>query len=370
MRERLVRTHEVDSVLGLAGETRPALRQQVVAMVTGLGVDILDPPDNVPPTDGDPAGATGPALIERGVCDARLLLRRDRTSPRPWDRLLTASEEVGLAVLLRGDRYLPHEEVPNGYRAGLDTADERARAFDAMVLHNRRLVGFVTGRYVGQGLDPEDLVQHGVIGLMRAVERFDPTRGLKFSTYTVWWIRQAVTRALANEGRAIRLPVHKVDQVRRVVTCRARLLALAGQATVSEICHGLGLGPETVLECLRLHAGMTSLDLLVGDGATPLGEIVTPDPDAMRPDVVAQRRETMTILRASLAALPPRSAAILGWRAGVGTDEPLTLDEIDRRLGISPERVRQLEGRALPQLRDRMRERLGDAVPGAGETVR
>ncbi len=238
-----------------------------------------------------------------------------------------------------------------------------------MVLHNRRLVASVAGSLVGQGVESEDLDQHGVVGLMRAVERFDPTRGLKFSTYAVWWIRQAVTRAVANESRLIRLPAYKSDQVRRVVASRNRLLTHSGRATVSEICHELGLEPGTVIECLRLHAGVVSLDLLIGDGNASLAEFVTPDRDTLRPDVVAQRQETLTLLRASLADLPGRSAAILAWRAGVGTGVPMTLDEIGRRLGITRERVRQLEQKALPQLRERMRARLGGAAPDADDLM-
>ncbi|GIJ34447.1 sigma-70 family RNA polymerase sigma factor [Micromonospora sediminimaris] len=363
VRDGSVGDWEVDSVLELVGDPRAAVRQQVAERMVGLGVVVVPP-------DGDGRGGRGPARVvdpnhrERCIADARRLLRRDRATSRPWDRILTASEEVGLALLLRGEQYRPHEEVPHGYRAGLDVSDERARAFDAMVLHNRRLVVSVAGSYLGHGLESEDLDQHGVVGLMRAVERFDPTRGLKFSTFAVWWIRQAVTRAIANESRLIRLPVHKSDQVRRVVAGRNRLLARSGTATVSEICHELGLEPGTVLECLRLHAGVVSLDLLIGDGNAPLAEFVTPGQDTLRPDVLTQRQGTLTLLRASLRDLPERSAAILIWRAGIGTGVPLTLDEIGRRLGVTRERVRQLEKKALPQLRERMRARLDGEAPG------
>ncbi|MBQ1076642.1 sigma-70 family RNA polymerase sigma factor [Micromonospora sp. C31] len=362
VRDRSVGDWEVDSVLELVGDPRATVRQQVLERLVKLRVAVVPP-------GGDELDGRGPARLvdpshrEPFLADARRLLRRDRASSRPWDRLLTASEEVGLALLLRGEQYRPDEEVPHGYRAGLDVSDERARAFDAMVLHNRRLVISVAGSYLGHGLESEDLDQHGVVGLMRAVERFDPTRGLKFSTYAVWWIRQAVTRAVANESRLIRLPVHKSDQVRRVVASRNRLLTQSGTATVSDICHQLGMEPGTVLECLRLHAGVVSLDLLIGDGNAPLAEFVTPAQDTQRPDVVTQRQETLTLLRASLKDLPERSAAILIWRAGIGTGVPMTLDEIGRRLGVTRERVRQLEKKALPQLRERMRARLGGEAP-------
>ncbi|AXO37840.1 hypothetical protein MicB006_5582 [Micromonospora sp. B006] len=368
VRDRSVGDWEVDSVLELVGDPRATVRQQVFERLVKLGVAVV-PPDGDELDGRGPARLVDPSHTERFLADARRLLHRDRASSRPWDRLLTASEEVGLALLLRGEQYRPDEEVPHGYRAGLQLPDERAQAFDAMVLHNRRLVASVAGSFLGQGMESEDLDQHGVVGLMRAVERFDPTRGLKFSTYAVWWIRQAVTRAVANESRLIRLPVYKSDQVRRVVAIRNRLLTHSGRATVSEICHELGLEPGTVIECLRLHAGVVSLDLLIGDGNASLAEFVTPDRDTLRPDLVAQRQETLTLLRASLADLPERSAAILAWRAGVGTGVPMTLDEIGRRLGITRERVRQLEQKALPQLRERMRARLGGAAPDADDLM-
>lgn len=359
VRDGTVGDWEIDSVLELAGDTHVAVRQQVVEGMVARGVVVVAAPEDDGRDGRGPAGVIDPARAEGSIADARRLLRRDRVSSRPWNRVLTASEEVGLALLLRGDQYRPHEQVPHGFRAGLDVSDERARAFDAMVLHNRRLVMSVAGSHLGHGLESEDLDQHGVVGLMRAVERFDPTRGLKFSTYAVWWIRQAVTRAVANESRLIRLPVHKWDQVRRVVASRNRLLTRSGTAPVSEICHELGLDPGTVLECLRLHAGVVSLDLLIGDGNAALADFVTAADGTLRPDVVTLRQETLTILRASLADLPVRSAAILTLRAGVGTGVPMTLEEIGQRLGITRERVRQLEKKALPQLRERMTARLG-----------
>nr|MDT0665141.1 sigma-70 family RNA polymerase sigma factor [Micromonospora sp. DSM 115978] len=142
------------------------------------------------------------------VAVARRRLEEDRFVRRPQDVILSAEEEVGLARLLRPADHPLAEPLPVRYRATLDPGGEHARAFDAMVLHNQRLVSSIALQYLGRGLAKEDLFQSGFLGLFRAIELFDATQGTKFSTYATWWIRQSVTRAIANEGALIRLPVH------------------------------------------------------------------------------------------------------------------------------------------------------------------
>jgi RNA polymerase primary sigma factor len=230
-----------------------------------------------------------------------------------------------------------------------DAGDEAAKR--KLIESNLRLVMSITRSYTKASVPLLDLIQEGNLGLIRAVEKFDYRLGFKLSTYATWWIRQSITRALAEQGRTIRLPVHVADQVRRVTRGR-RLLAqkLNRDPNVDEIAAETGLTVERVGELLTLIQDPVSLETPVGDGESLYGDLVE-DTKSAGPDVVTSERLRSTELAAALGALNPRLRRVLGLRFGLDGAVPQTLEEVGAELGVTRERVRQLETRALLELR-------------------
>ena len=245
-------------------------------------------------------------------------------------RLLTAAEERELA-------------------RRKDDGDEAAKR--KLIESNLRLVMSITRNYTKAGVPLLDLIQEGNLGLIRAVEKFDYKMGFKLSTYATWWIRQAVTRALAEQGRTIRLPVHVAEQVRRVMRGR-RVLAqkLNRDPSTDEIAAETGFTPARVQELLELVQDPVSLETPVGDGESLYGDMVE-DTKTAGPDVETSDRLRATELAAALDRLNPRMRRVLAQRFGLDGQAPKTLEEVGAGLGITRERVRQLEARALRELR-------------------
>jgi RNA polymerase primary sigma factor len=216
---------------------------------------------------------------------------------------------------------------------------------------NLRLVMSITRNYTKAGVPLLDLIQEGNLGLIRAVEKFDYKMGFKLSTYATWWIRQAITRALADQGRTIRLPVHVAEQVRKVMRAR-RVLAqkLNREPVLEEIAKESGFTPERVRELFELVEDPVSLETPVGDGESLYGDLIE-DTKTDRPDKTTADNLRAVELEAALQSLNPRMRIVLARRFGLDGESPQTLEEVGHSLGITRERVRQLESRALRELR-------------------
>ena len=219
-----------------------------------------------------------------------------------------------------------------------------------MINSNLRLVISVARKYQGQGLPLGDLVQEGMLGLIRAVEKFDWRKGFKFSTYGTLWIRQAIQRGLENSGRTIRLPVHIGQRARKIRRTERELSAKLGrEPTDEEIAKAVELELDEVLEIRKADQALASLDRAISeDGETSLGDLLPSERDT--PEEEAESRMTETAVERALHDLPERERNVIRLRFGVDGEEPTPLRETGNRLGISPERVRQIEERALRAL--------------------
>ena len=293
-------------------------------------------------TDDEPTAAD--LYEEGGVVTAGLVVAPPEHGAEDAVRLYLRS--IGRVPLLTRE-----DEVRLAKR--IEQNDMAAK--NSLIEANLRLVVSIAKRYTGRGLTLLDLIQEGNLGLIRAVEKFDWRRGHKFSTYAVWWIRQALIRAIQNHSRTIRLPSHQHDALRAYAQVRARLrLEHEGEPTSEELAEAMGLTAAEVEELAAMAPEMVSLDAEVAgrDSLRPrrLEEVLS-DPDAQSALDDIERTRLADQARRGLSRLDDRERSILTWRFGLDGGEEHTLQEIGERLGLSRERARQLEARALAKLR-------------------
>ena len=231
-----------------------------------------------------------------------------------------------------------------------DEGDELAKK--KLIESNLRLVMAITRNYTKASVPLLDLIQEGNLGLIRAVEKFDYKLGFKLSTYATWWIRQAITRALADQGRTIRLPVHVADQVRRLLRARRQLAQKFNrEPTIAELAKETQQSEERVRELLELVENPVSLETPIGDGESLYGDLIE-DVNALAPHEQSAQQARGRELAGALEQLNPRMRRVLSLRFGLDGEPPQTLEEVGSQLGITRERVRQLETRALRELRN------------------
>jgi RNA polymerase primary sigma factor len=266
-----------------------------------------------------------------------------------FDRAPQVEDPLKLYVRQIGDGRLLTAAEERELARRKDEGDEQAKK--RLIEANLRLVMSITRNYTKAGVPLLDLIQEGNLGLIRAVEKFDWRMGYKLSTYATWWIRQAVTRALADQGRTIRLPVHVAEQVRRVMKSR-RILSqkLNREPTLPEVATEAGLPEKKVRDLLSLVEDPISLETPVGDGESIYGDLIE-DENADLPEGTTADRMRARELAKALASLNPRMRHVIARRFGLDGAAPQTLEQVGTELGITRERVRQLESRALRELR-------------------
>ena len=261
----------------------------------------------------------------------------------------TAEDPLKLYVRQIGGGALLTREEERELARRKDEGDEEAKR--RLIESNLRLVMAITRNYTKANVPLLDLIQEGKLGLIRAVEKFDYRLGYKLSTYATWWIRQAITRALADQGRTIRLPVHVADQVRRLLRARRQLAQkLNREPTLAELARESQQSEERVRELLELVETPVSLETPVGDGESLYGDLIE-DVHSLAPHEQTAEHARGRELAGALEQLNPRMRRVLSLRFGLDGGPPKTLEEVGSELGITRERVRQLETRALRELR-------------------
>jgi RNA polymerase primary sigma factor len=333
----------------------PEAIDAAVRALTEEGVDVLDVPREdeaeVAPAETDGRRAATSDLV-------RIYLREIGRVP-----LLTAEDEVELAKSIEAGLFA---EEKLGGSFGLPgvggwgvavhgdlelLVGEGVRAKQRLIEANLRLVVSIAKRYIGRGLVFLDIIQEGNLGLIRAVEKFDYTRGYKFSTYATWWIRQAITRAIADQARTIRVPVHMVETINKLARVQRQLhQELGREASTDEIAAEMGLEPERVAEIQRIAQEPVSLQSPIGEEESDLGDFIE-DADAVVPIEAAAFIMLQDQLERVLDALAEREQRIIQLRFGLTDGHPRTLEEVGREFGVTRERIRQIESKTLAKLR-------------------
>ena len=337
------------------GLDRHELSPNALAAVTRLlgdeGIELIDAPHEEveEPRPAGEADLGRPAATSDLV---RIYLRGIGRVP-----LLTAEGEVELAKSIEAGLFAD-EKMRGGFPLqGAEVADlrllvaEGERSKQRLIEANLRLVVSIAKRYIGRGLVFLDLIQEGNLGLIRAVEKFDYTRGYKFSTYATWWIRQAITRAIADQARTIRVPVHMVETINKLARIQRQLHQdLGREATPEEIAAEMGIEPDRVADIQRIALEPVSLQSPIGEEESDLGDFIE-DADAVVPIEAAAFIMLQDQLERVLDELSRREQRIIQLRYGLTDGHPRTLEEVGREFGVTRERIRQIESKTLAKLR-------------------
>lgn len=338
---------------------------RMIAYLFQRGIDVIDDSEGEENIDSDSPPLTnmvpGHTLESISVDDTiEIYLKEMSRVP-----LLEVQDEINLAKQVARAR-----KAETAFRRlGSKISPKERREFDAIILEgilarehlikaNTRLVVSIAKKYIGRGVPFLDLIQEGNLGLMKAVEKFDHQRGFRFSTYATWWIRQTITRAIADQGRTIRLPVHMNDRIRQLYRASHELEQKLGRPpTPDELAHSLELPPKKVHWMLQVSWVPLSLESPVGDEEdTELGMFVE-DQDTPTPSQVVYQNMLRERVNEVLATLTPREARILRLRFGLDDNRSYTLEEVGEKFGLTRERIRQIEGKALRRLRHPCRAR-------------
>ena len=344
---------------------------KIYDIMENLGIDTVGE-DCVPemPDDGEPPMEAIEEINEEEMVDPSSMVDSFGTDDpvRMYLKeigkvnLLTSDEEVALAQdMVAGNAAKEQldemtqagEEIPDEVKRELNRAVKRGeRAKQRLAEANLRLVVSIAKRYVGRGMQFLDLIQEGNLGLIKAVEKFDYTKGYKFSTYATWWIRQAITRAIADQARTIRIPVHMVETINKVIRVSRQLLQELGHdPTPEEIATEMAMPVERVREILKIAQEPVSLETPIGEEEdSHLGDFI-PDEDASEPAEAASFTLLKEQLVEVLATLTPREEKVLKLRFGIEDGRTRTLEEVGREFNVTRERIRQIEAKALRKLR-------------------
>ena len=285
-------------------------------------------------------------VSEDDLTDEDLEITAENVDQFSDDSVRLYLREIGKIPLLSNE-----EEVDLAYR--IVKGEKKAK--DKMVEANMRLVVSIAKRYSGRGLDFLDLIQEGNTGLLRAVEKFDPDKGFKFSTYATWWIRQAITRAIADQARTIRIPVHMVETINKVLRATRKLTnELNREPTVEEIAKEMGMEPEKIDYVMKIKQDIASLDATVGrdgdDEDSVLGDFIE-DEGRVSPEDAAAAQMLKEQIAEILSSLSEREQKVVKLRFGIGGGRPHTLEEVGAEFSVTRERIRQIEAKALSKLR-------------------
>ncbi len=334
-------------------ELMPDVIDDVMRMLAEDGVEVVDasPEEADEPRRGDDQDR----LRRSGTSDlVRIYLREIGKVP-----LLTAQDEVELAKAIEAGLFA-QEMLQGGCKvvgAGANAAeltmisDLGDRARQRLIEANLRLVVSIAKRYIGRGMVFLDLIQEGNLGLIRAVEKFDYTKGYKFSTYATWWIRQAITRAIADQARTIRIPVHMVETINKMARIQRQLHQdLGREPTPAEVAVEMGIPVDRVAEIQRIAQEPVSLQAPIGEEDSDLGDFIE-DADAVVPMEAAAFMMLQDQLEQVLDTLSPREQCIIQLRFGLIDGHPRTLEEVGRDFGVTRERIRQIESKTLVKLR-------------------
>jgi RNA polymerase primary sigma factor len=341
-----------DIAVALDASDLPAQAVDGVArMLADEGIDVLDGSPDEP--DSRPAPESADETRRPVTSDlVRIYLREIGRVP-----LLTAEDEVELAKSIEAGLFA-EEKLAGGLPCAAADRPELAllaaeglRAKQRLIEANLRLVVSIAKRYIGRGLGFLDLIQEGNLGLIRAVEKFDYTKGYKFSTYATWWIRQAITRAIADQARTIRIPVHMVETINKMARVQRQLHQdLGREATADEIAAEMGMPADRVAEIQRIAQEPVSLQAPIGEEDSDLGDFIE-DTDAVVPIEAAAFIMLQDQLEQILDTLSCREQKIIQLRFGLTDGHPRTLEEVGREFGVTRERIRQIESKTLAKLR-------------------